>query len=106
VCVGERDLGRAEQRQQQRKADVAAWEPRGERDEEDQHLEAVDCEAHVSMRVERIDPCAEDVGADQVDLKEDAERDRQRKREVQPGSAAPQRSDPADAARGREGLGR
>src|SRR4030095_10135011 len=58
-------------------------------DEEDQPLEAVDCEAHVSMRVERIDPGAEDVGADQVDLKEDAERDRQRKRDVQPGRPPP-----------------
>jgi hypothetical protein len=76
VGFGERDLRRAEQRHQQRKAEVGAREPRDERDEEEQHLEGMDAEADGGMRVEGIAAGAEDVGADQVDLQEDAERDR------------------------------
>lgn len=55
------------------------------------------------VRVKRSAAGAEDIGADQVDLQEHAERDGQRNRDVQPGGTAPH---PAAATRARQGLDR
>ena len=57
--------------------------------DEDQYLESVGGEAHGAVRVKRAWPGAEDVGADQIDLDEDCEDDRQRQRDVEPRRAAP-----------------
>ena len=54
--------------------EVGAGKPGDERGDEDEHLEAVHGEARGPVGVEGALAGAEDVGADQVDLHEDAER--------------------------------
>ena len=82
VLAGERNLCRTDHGEQRGEDEIAAWQPRDEGDDEDQHLEPVGGEAHGLVRVERTLPGAEDVGADQIDLDKDGEHDHQRQREV------------------------
>ena len=89
MFAGERDLRRPDHGEQCGEREVAAWKPCDERGDEDEHFEPVGGEAHGPVRVERALAGAEDVRADQIDLDEDGEDDRQREREVQPGGAAP-----------------
>ena len=81
--AGERDLHGADRAQQHREDDVEPLEPRGDRQEEDEDLEPVGGEADGPVRVQGARSGAEDVRADQVDLREDRHDDRGREEQVQ-----------------------
>src|SRR5438034_2491262 len=75
VLAGKGDLHGADDAQQQGEDEIAPGKPGDERSDEDQYLEPVHREAGRLVGVERALARAEDVGADQVDLHEDAEDD-------------------------------
>src|ERR671937_2008048 len=89
--VREARLDAADYGEGQRKEQVAPGKPGSERGEEEHDLESLHDETGGSVRVEHALAGAEDVGADQVDLDEDAEHDREREREVQPPRAGSDR---------------
>src|SRR5919201_2153391 len=89
--VREARLDAADYGEGQRKEQVAPWKPGSERGDEEHDLKPLHDETGGSVRVERALAGAEDVGADQVDLDEDAEHDRQREGEMQPTRASSDR---------------
>jgi hypothetical protein len=89
VLAGKRDLHGADDCEQQREDEIASGEPGDERSDEEQHLEPMHREARRLVGVEGTLAGAEDIGADQVDLHEDAEDDRNCKRHVSPTRAGP-----------------
>ena len=82
VLARERHLDGSEHREQQREDEIDPGKPGDECGDEHQHLESVDGPACRLVGVECALSCTKDVGADQVDLHEHADDDREREAEV------------------------